>query len=161
MKNHSTKKDSTCLVVKEFGNNKKENIDLYFRELAKEYSSRIIRILDGEITQDSNPIEEEQIQTENQSAGIGKTSMKFWTAFRLSLNNLLTKKTRTILVAFAGSIGIIGIALIQAVSNGFQNYVDHIQEDTLTSYPLTIMQESTDMTSMLLSMTSGDGENDN
>ena len=130
-------------------------------ELAEKYSSRIIRILDGVITEDSNPIKEnENIETKDKSK-IGKTSMKFWTEFRLSLNNLLTKKGRTVLVAFAGSIGIIGIALILAVSNGFQNYVDHIQEDTLTSYPLTIMQQSTDIAGTLLSLTSGSGENDN
>lgn len=130
-------------------------------ELAEKYSSRIIKILDGVITEDSNPIKEnENIETKDKSK-IGKTSMKFWTAFRLSLNNLLTKKGRTVLVAFAGSIGIIGIALILAVSNGFQNYVDHIQEDTLTSYPLTIMQQSTDIAGTLLSLTSGGGENDN
>ncbi len=125
-------------------------------ELAEKYSSRIIKILDGTITEDSNPIlYNENIETKDTSS-IGRTSMNFLTAFRLSLNNLLTKKGRTILVAFAGSIGIIGIALVQAVSNGFQGYVDSIQEETLTSYPLTIMQETTDMTSMLLSMTSDD-----
>ena len=86
--------------------------------------------------------------------------MKFWTAFRLSLNNLLTKKGRTVLVAFAGSIGIIGIALVQSVSNGFQAYVDHIQEDTLTSYPLTIMQETTDVASALLSMTTQENKSE-
>ncbi len=133
-------------------------------DLANKYSTRIINILDGEITHDSNPISDyEEKNTEssnlkNKDIGIGKAKLKYWTAFRLSLNNLLTKKGRTILVAFAGSIGIIGIALIQAVSNGFQNYVDHIQEDTLTSYPLTIMQESSDITSMLLSMTSQDNK---
>ena len=122
-------------------------------ELAEKYSSRIIRILDGKITEDSNPIEEGETQKQKDTSKIGRTSMKIWTAFRLSLNNLLTKKGRTILVSFAGSIGIIGIALVQAVSNGFQGYVDSIQEDTLTSYPLTVMQESTDIASMLLSMT--------
>ena len=127
-------------------------------DLAEKYSSRIIKILDGNITEDSNPILEEETQTKEDTSKIGRTSMKLWTAFRLSLNNLLTKKGRTVLVSFAGSIGIIGIALVQAISNGFQGYVDSIQEDTLTSYPLTIMQESTDMTSMLLSMTSTDGE---
>ena len=129
-------------------------------DLAEKYSSRIIRILDGTITEDSNPINEnyeEKIETEK----IGRTSMKFWTAFRLSLNNLLTKKGRTILVAFAGSIGIIGIALVQSVSNGFQAYVDHIQEDTLTSYPLTIMQETTDVASALLSMTTQENKSEN
>lgn len=130
-------------------------------ELAEKYSSRIIRILDGAITEDSNPIKEDEIQESRNAPKIGKTSMKFWTAFRLSLNNLLTKKGRTILVAFAGSIGIIGIALIQAVSNGFQDYIDHIQEDALTSYPLTIMQETTDIAGTLLSMTTGDKEQSN
>lgn len=127
-------------------------------ELAEKYSSRIIRILDGTIIEDSKPTENSEYQKEINNKKIGRTSMKFWTAFRLSLNNLLTKKGRTILVAFAGSIGIIGIALILAVSNGFQNYVDHIQEDTLTSYPLTIMQESTDIASALLAMTAKNGE---
>ncbi len=129
-------------------------------ELAEKYSSRIIRILDGTITEDSNPVLENEIQEKQETTKIGRTSMKFWTAFRLSLNNLLTKKGRTVLVAFAGSIGIIGIALVLAVSNGFQGYVDSIQEDTLTSYPLTIMQETTDMTSMLLAMTTQEGENE-
>ena len=101
-------------------------------ELAEKYSSRIIKILDGVITEDSNPIEEGELQEQKEHSAIGRASMKLWTAFRLSLNNLLTKKGRTVLVAFAGSIGIIGIALVQSVSNGFQSYVDHIQEDTLT-----------------------------
>ena len=128
-------------------------------ELAEKYSSRIIRILDGQITEDSNPINEEY-EEKTDTSKIGRTSMKFWTAFRLSLNNLLTKKGRTILVAFAGSIGIIGIALVQSVSNGFQAYVDHIQEDTLTSYPLTIMQETTDVASALLSMTTQENKSE-
>ncbi len=123
-------------------------------ELAKEYSSRIIRILDGTITEDTNPIGEGEIFEKLDIRKMGRTSMKLWTAFRLSLNNLLTKKGRTVLVSFAGSIGIIGIALVQAVSNGFQGYVDSIQQDTLTSYPLTIMQETTDIAGTLLSMTS-------
>ena len=129
-------------------------------ELAEKYSTRIIKILDGLITEDSNPIQKNEEQKIDNKK-IGRTSMSFFTAFRLSLNNLLTKKARTILVAFAGSIGIIGIALIQAVSNGFQNYVDSIQEDTLKSYPLTIMQESTDITGTLLSMTTKEGDEEN
>lgn len=128
-------------------------------DLAEKYSSRIIRILDGTITEDSNPVNE-TFEEKNDTEKIGRTSMKFWTAFRLSLNNLLTKKGRTILVAFAGSIGIIGIALVQSVSNGFQAYVDHIQEDTLTSYPLTIMQETTDVASALLSMTTQENKSE-
>ena len=132
-------------------------------ELAEKYSTRIVKLVDGVITEDSNPVleSEEKEKTEiKKKTKIGRTSMKFWTAFRLSLNNLLTKKGRTILVSFAGSIGIIGIALIQSVSNGFQEYVDHIQEDTLTSYPLTIMEETTDFTGALLSMTTSDGKSD-
>ena len=130
-------------------------------ELAEKYSSRIIKILDGVITEDSNPISDSERLEEVPHEEIGKTSMKFWTAFKLSLNNLLTKKTRTILVSFAGSIGIIGIALIQAVSNGFQAYVDSIQEDTLTSYPLSIMQESTDIAGTLLSMRTQESSGEN
>ncbi len=130
-------------------------------DLAEKYSSRIIKILDGKITEDSNPVLENEVQEKRETNPIGRTSMKLWTAFRLSLNNLLTKKGRTILVSFAGSIGIIGIALVQAVSNGFQGYVDSIQEDTLTSYPLTIMQESADITGLLLSMTEQNDNNNN
>lgn len=129
-------------------------------ELAQNYSSRIIRILDGVITEDSNPILEEENTNLLDKANIGRTSMSFWTALRLSLNNLLTKKGRTILVAFAGSIGIIGIALVQSVSNGFQSYVDKIQEDTLTSYPLTIMEEATDVAGTLLAMTTQENKSE-
>ncbi len=131
-------------------------------ELAEKYSSRIIKLKDGKIISDSNPYDgkvntKEKKDVNNKKSK--KTGMSFLTALSLSFNNLMTKKGRTILVAFAGSIGIIGIALILAVSTGFQNYVDSIQEDTLTSYPLTIMQESTDITGVLLSMTTGSHEN--
>ena len=149
-------------ILKEISKEKLIIMVTHNPELAEQYSSRIIRILDGLITEDSNPIPDSEIVEEPVNKNkIGRTAMRFWTAFRLSLNNLLTKKGRTILVAFAGSIGIIGIALVQSVSNGFQKYVDYIQEDTLTSYPLTIMQESADATSMLLAMTSGEKENNN
>ena len=148
-------------ILKKISKNKLIVMVTHNPDLASKYSTRIIKILDGLITEDSNPIKENEEQ-EIDNRKIGRTSMSFLTAFRLSLNNLLTKKARTILVAIAGSIGIIGIALIQAVSNGFQNYVDSIQEDTLKSYPLTIMQESTDITGTLLSMTTkeGDGKSD-
>ena len=125
-------------------------------ELAEEYANRIINLKDGKITSDTNPfVDSNEVTNYNSS---GKTAMSFFTALTLSFNNLMTKKGRTILVAMAGSIGIIGIALILAVSTGFQNYVDSIQEDTLTSYPLTIMQESTDIAGLLLSMQNGSGE---
>ena len=125
-------------------------------ELAEEYANRIINLKDGKITSDTNPFKDSNEVTNYNSSG--KTAMSFFTALTLSFNNLMTKKGRTILVAMAGSIGIIGIALILAVSTGFQNYVDSIQEDTLTSYPLTIMQETTDITGMFLSMQSGSGK---
>ena len=127
-------------------------------DLAKEYSSRIINITDGKIISDSNPYDGKENTKEQKDVKKNKskkTKMSFFTALSLSFNNLMTKKARTILVAVAGSIGIIGIALILAVSTGFQNYVDSIQEDTLTSYPLMISQESADLTSVLLSMTGG------
>ena len=130
-------------------------------ELAKEYSSRIINIKDGKIISDSNPYDGKIDTSENKSLSAlkkKKTKMSFLTALFLSFNNLMTKKGRTILVSLAGSIGIIGIALILAVSTGFQNYVDSIQEDTLKSYPLTIMEESSDIASVLLSMTDDNSE---
>lgn len=124
-------------------------------ELAEKYSSRIINIKDGKIISDTNSYDgkidtKEEAETSKEKSK--KTSMSFLTALSLSFNNLMTKKGRTVLVSIAGSIGIIGIALILAVSTGFQNYVDSIQEDTLTSYPLTIMQETGDVASALLSM---------
>ena len=148
-------------ILKKISQNKLIVMVTHNPELAEKYSSRIIKILDGNITEDSNPIKEGENIESKETNQIGKTKMKFWTAFRLSLNNLLTKKGRTILVAFAGSIGIIGIALVQAVSNGFQAYVDKIQEDTLTSYPLTIMQESSDVVSALLSMATENEKEEN
>ncbi len=117
------------------------------KELAETYSSRIIRIFDGQITDDSNPIENENTALE--SFHLKRTSMKLWTSFKLSMNNLMTKKTRTILTAFAGSIGIIGIALILAISTGIQNYIDKLEEDTLSSYPLTIENSTVDISSMM------------
>ena len=127
-------------------------------DLAKEYANRIISIKDGKITKDTNPYDGQIDTTNKKLEKRNKTKMSFLTALSLSFNNLMTKKGRTVLVAFAGSIGIIGIALILAVSTGFQNYVDSIQEDTLTSYPLSIMQESTDITGALLSMRSSSNE---
>lgn len=127
-------------------------------ELADEYATRIITLKDGKITSDSNPYDGkiktdlDLIESEKRSK---KTHMSFITAAGLSLQNLLTKKARTILVAMAGSIGIIGIALISAVSTGFQNYIDKIEEDTLTSYPLALQKESADLTGILLSLTGG------
>ena len=127
-------------------------------DLAEKYSSRIIKILDGKITDDSNPIQQEAQKEKQEKAKYKRTTMRFFTALRLSLNNLLTKKGRTILTSFAGSIGIIGIALILAISTGIQDYIDKVEEDTLSSYPITIENETIDMSSMLESMMGENGE---
>lgn len=133
-------------------------------ELATQYSTRIIRLLDGTITDDNNPYngEDDNITTKTDEDSLTdkksgktkkkKTSMSFFTALSLSLNNLMTKKTRTILTAFAGSIGIIGIALILSISNGIQNYIDRVQRDTLSSYPIQLQKESVDVSSMIENM---------
>ena len=136
-------------------------------ELAEKYSTRTIKLFDGKIISDSAPYESDE-KTEplskKEQKKVKKPSMSFFTALALSRNNLITKKGRTILTAFAGSIGIIGIALILSVSTGVNNYIAQVQEDTLTSYPITIEAESVDMTSMLSTLTdkaeSGEHEND-
>ena len=120
-------------------------------ELAEKYSTRIVRILDGTIMNDSNPYTSEKKEAEK-SKEKRRTSMKFFTALNLSLNNLMTKKGRTILTSFAGSIGIIGIALILALSNGIQNYIDKVEEDTLSSYPITIEESTIDTSAMIEKM---------
>lgn len=119
--------------------------------LAEEYSTRIIKLLDGEVIDDSMPYDknsEAVVNYENKK----KKSMSFITALSLSLNNLMTKKGRTFLTAFAGSIGIIGIALILSLSNGVQNYIDSVEEETLGSYPLQIERESADLTGFMTNM---------
>ena len=110
-------------------------------ELAKTYSTRIVQVLDGNILSDSNPYEPTEEKTQG-DIQFTKTRMNFMTALALSFNNLLTKKGRTFLTAFAGSIGIIGIALILALSNGVSDYVKKVQEDTLVSLPLTISEQN-------------------
>lgn len=127
-------------------------------ELAEKYSSRIIKILDGKITDDSDPIEHQKEEKQPDTKK-RRTSMKFLTALRLSLNNLMTKKGRTILTSFAGSIGIIGIALILAISTGVQNYINKVEEDTLSSYPITIEESTVDMSSLMQSMAGNDMDN--
>lgn len=121
-------------------------------ELADTYSTRIIRLLDGKITDDTMPVTDDEVQEKADNEKKTKTSMSFLTALSLSLNNLMTKKTRTFLTAFAGSIGIIGIALILSLSNGIQNYIDSIEENTLSSYPITVEKEVVDMSSIMRSM---------
>lgn len=128
-------------------------------ELADEYSTRIIRLVDGKVVSDSAPYDSSAEPVEEKKAekpsgkGKKKTSMSFFTALSLSLNNLLTKKVRTFLTSFAGSIGIIGIALILALSNGFQLYIDSIQKEALTSYPVMVEAATMDMNAMMGSMT--------
>ncbi len=128
-------------------------------DLAGAYANRIVRLLDGRVTDDSNPYHAEEAgpalsrEEQKKRRVLGRTaSMSFLTALSLSLNNLLTKKTRTLLTAFAGSIGIIGIALILSVSAGVQNYIDRVQEDTLSSYPIELRGETYDMSAMLTTL---------
>ncbi len=190
-------------ILKEISKDKLIIMVTHNPELAEEYSSRIVRLLDGELMADSNPFTEKdakkesktdtrlaheveadeiqekkhkddlqaedivektsqssdeaekQIEVSDQSSPLQKSKkkrMSFWTALALSFKNLLTKKARTFLVAFAGSIGIIGIALILAISSGFSTYVNKMQEDTLSTYPITIQAKSIDFTSVVMSM---------
>ncbi len=121
-------------------------------DLAHQYSTRIIELKDGKVTHDSNPYDEEKEKRESlgtRKKKNKKTSMNLKTALSLSLDNLMTKKGRTLLTAFAGSIGIIGIALILSLSSGVSNYISKVQEETLTSYPLTIQESSLDLTSAI------------
>ena len=139
-------------------------------ELAEEYSTRIVRLRDGLVVDDSDPFEGEPMPVieeapteldkiekkqakKNAKKKAKKNSMSFLTALSLSKNNLMTKKGRTILTSFAGSIGIIGIALILSISNGIQGYIDQIQEDTLSTYPLSINKTETDLSAMMSAMT--------
>lgn len=147
-------------ILKEISKDKLIIMVTHNPELAEKYSSRIVKLLDGKIIDDSNPYkssEEDVKKARNKKDKSGKASMKFTTAVRLSLNNLMTKKGRTFLTSFAGSIGIIGIALILSLSHGMQSYINRVEEDTLSSYPLTIQEASIDVTSMLEAMM-GNGE---
>ncbi len=125
-------------------------------DLADTYATRIVRLLDGAVIGDTDPYdgvgEEDNPYDLSLRGSRKKPAMSFFTALNLSWTNLLTKKGRTLLTAFAGSIGIIGIALILSLSNGIQNYIDRVQEDALSSYPLTITGETVDMSSMLTSL---------
>lgn len=139
-------------------------------ELAENYSTRIIRLLDGKVVDDTNPYDDKEEVKSNKKQAITEkeptiqektskrlkkkkqTKMSFWTALSLSFKNLLTKKARTLLVSFAGSIGIIGIALILSLSSGFQTYINKTQEDTLSSYPITISQTNSNMLELMMSM---------
>ena len=138
-------------ILKEISKDKLIIMVTHNPELANEYAGRIIRLKDGLIVGDSDPFVSGVDETSDQPIG-KKPAMSFLTALSLSTNNLLTKKARTVLTAFAGSIGIIGIALIMSLSTGIQNYIDKVQEDTLSSYPITIQAETVDMTGMITSL---------
>ena len=130
-------------------------------KLAEEYSNRIIELEDGEIISDSNPLNiEDEDATESAHKNLGKASMSFMTALSLSFNNLGSKKARTFLTAFAGSIGIIGIALILSLSTGVNDYIDDIQEDTMSAYPITIEEQSFDLESLMNIRPSDDSQAD-
>ena len=124
-------------------------------ELAEQYSTRIVRVKDGHIIDDTNPYnggENTKLDLEKEKQNTKKTSMNLRTALSLSLNNLMTKKGRTILTAFAGSIGIIGIALILSLSNGLNSYIKKVEEDTLSSYPLTIEKVAMDSATIMINL---------
>ncbi len=121
-------------------------------ELAEQYANRIVRVKDGHIISDTNPFQIENKEMEPVHKNLGKSSMSFLTALSLSLNNLLTKKARTTLVSFAGSIGIIGIALILSLSNGVNTYIQNTEQETLSEYPLEITKSTFSLTSMMGTM---------
>jgi putative ABC transport system permease protein len=153
-------------LIKEISKDKLVIMVTHNAEIAEQYSTRIVRLVDGEIVEDTNPFSEED-EIEEVKADIAlkeraesndnkkkkskkqKAKMSFWTAFKLSLKNLFTKRGRTILTSFAGSIGIIGIALILAVSQGTTAYINHVQKTTLSSYPITLESQAIDLTSLM------------
>lgn len=144
-------------ILKEISQNRLVIMVTHNPDLAESYSTRIVRMLDGEITDDSAPPTDAEMTVKPEKAApktekkAKKPSMSLMTAFGLSLKNLFTKKSRTILTAFAGSIGIIGIALIYAVSNGMTAYIDYVQEETLSSYPLTLEAQHMDIGTLMAS----------
>ncbi len=151
-------------ILKEIAKEKLVIMVTHNPDLAKEYSTRIIRLFDGSVKSDSDPYEVSEFSSKplgktgkshsGKRSATKKTSMSMFTALSLSMNNLMTKKTRTFMTAFAGSIGIIGIALILSLSNGIQSYIDNVQKDTLSAYPIIIEKESVDMTSLMTSIVS-------
>ena len=145
-------------ILKEVAKTKLVIMVTHNPELAEQYSTRIVRLLDGKVLNDSDPYTEEdkEIQKDDKKK---KTSMSFLTALSLSFNNLLTKKGRTFMTAFAGSIGIIGIALILSVSTGVKKYIDDVQRDTLSSYPIQMQAETMD-TDALMKIMAGKSNSD-
>ena len=149
-------------LIKEISKDKLVIMVTHNPELAEKYSSRIIKLLDSKIIDDTNPYKptkEETKKAKEEAKKNRKTSMSFITALSLSINNLKTKKGRTFLTSFAGSIGIIGIATIMSLSNGVQRYIDKTQEETLSSYPITIQDKTID-TSALIELMMGENNTD-
>ena len=146
-------------LLKEIAKDKLVIMVTHNPELAINYSTRIVKLLDGEIIDDTDPFDGKEEKKEEEGKET-KSKMSFKTAFGLSLNNLMTKKGRTILTAFAGSIGIIGIALILSLSNGIQRFIDRTEEETLSSYPLVIEKESVDMSTLLNAFAGNQEEKD-
>ena len=143
-------------ILKEISDDKLVIVVTHNPDIAKKYATRIIKLQDGEIINDSNPYDGKENTKYNlyqEKKATKKTSMNYLTALSLSLNNLLTKKGRTLLTAFAGSIGIIGIALILSLAHGINSFIDRTEEQTLSSYPLTIEKNSVDFSSMIQTMT--------
>lgn len=154
-------------LIKEISKHKLVIMVTHNSEIAEKYSTRIVRLVDGEIVEDTNPFSEDEEILElqgnapkaNKKKKDKKSKMSLWTAFKLSLRNLFTKRARTMLTSFAGSIGIIGIALILAVSQGTTAYINHVQETTLSSYPITLEKSAIDLT-VLIESFMGVGNNE-
>ena len=147
-------------ILKEISKDKLIIMVTHNPELAESYATRTIKLIDGLVIEDSDPYHGQVVeilskkeQEKRRSKKEKKPSMSFFTALSLSLNNLMTKKTRTFLTSFAGSIGIIGIALILSVSSGVTAYINRVQEDTLSSYPITIQKETVDMSELMMTLT--------
>lgn len=137
-------------ILKEISKDKLVIMVTHNPQLADEYSSRIIRLKDGSLVSDSNPFNEQEMNVD--TSVLKRPGMSFKTACSLSLNNLMTKKARTFLTSFAGSIGIIGIALIMSLSHGMQSYIDQMENDTMASYPIEIQSNSSDMSTLMTTM---------
>lgn len=146
-------------ILKEIANDKLIIMVTHNPELAEQYATRTIRLLDGRIVSDSAPYEPEEVEAPPKTRKkMRKPSMSFFTALSLSLNNLMTKKGRTFMTSFAGSIGIIGIALILALSSGLNQYIAKVEEDTLSSYPIALQESTVDIGDMITTMM-GNSEN--
>ena len=137
-------------ILKEISKDKLVIMVTHNPQLADEYSSRIIRLKDGSLVSDSNPFNEQEMNVD--TSVLKRPDMSFKMACSLSLNNLMTKKARTFLTSFAGSIGIIGIALIMSLSHGMQSYIDQMENDTMASYPIEIQANSSDMSTLMTAM---------